>query len=159
MGEVSGKSQGLSASLALRTPCPPWQRRGQCVNFAGSRLSWSCRCTARWKAPPFIGSCTCSLAPARGALAAGRAGRRRSPGSAHWTQYRVGGSGGGGPAPGAPGGDWSVGWQSAMDSSPQFFFTMKLEGVPLPVPANARERDAGRSGKALVTIILRSAVI
>lgn len=78
MGEVPGQSQGLSASLALRTPCRPWQRRGQCVKCADSRLPWSCRCTARWKAPRFIGSCTCSLVPSLSAVEAGRAGRRGS---------------------------------------------------------------------------------
>ena len=151
MGEVPGQSQGLSAFLVLRTPCPPWQLRGRCVNCAGSRLPSSCRCTARWKALLFIGSCTCSLALALSAVVAGRAGRRGSSGAAHGISVEWAGVAA---APGAPGGDWPALRQLATESSPQFFFTMKLEGVPLPVPADERERDSERSGNAVVTIIL-----
>ena len=151
MGEVPGQSQGLSAFLVLRTPCPLWQPRGRCVNCAGSRLLSWCRCTARWKAPLFIDSCKCSLALALSAVAAGRAGRRGSSGAAHGIYAEWAGAAA---APAAPGGDWPALRQLAMQSSPRFFFTMKLEGVPLPVPADERERDSGRSGNAVVTIIL-----
>lgn len=37
------------------------------------------------------------------------------------------------------------------EPSRPFILALKLEGVPLPVPADTRERGAGRSGNAVVT--------
>ncbi|XP_041590725.1 programmed cell death protein 2-like [Vulpes lagopus] len=72
-----GRAPGLRASWAAsRTRCRRWRRRGRRVNVAGSLLPWSCRCTARWKAPGSTGSCTCSPAPCPGAAAAAAAGAR-----------------------------------------------------------------------------------
>lgn len=55
------------------------------------------------------------------------------------------------PAPGALGWGWPAGWRSRVEPWRPFVFILKLEGVPLPVPADARERGARHSGKAVVT--------
>lgn len=118
------------------------------MNVASSRLPWWCRCTARWKVLRFIGYCTCSLVPSPGAAAAGRAGRwgvrELTPGFyPEWA-----GAGCGSRCTGT-----GLASRLAVRREPSrpFILTLKLEGVPLPVPADARERGAGRSGKAVVT--------
>nr|XP_010346179.1 programmed cell death protein 2-like isoform X2 [Saimiri boliviensis boliviensis] len=78
-----GRTPGLLASwAAFRMLCPPWLRPGPCVSAVGSGSPWSCRCTARWKAPRFTGCCTCSRAPTPAAAPAVRAAGRCSAPSA-----------------------------------------------------------------------------
>lgn len=58
---------------------------------------------------------------------------------------------GAGAVPGAPG--WGRPPAGSRERSPhRHLFTPKLEGVPLPVSADAREGGAGLSGKAVVRV-------
>lgn len=131
-GRKRSESQGLSICSVLRTPYPLLPLRARSVAAARSRSRSSCRCTVRWKALRSTGCCTCSPVPALAVATAGRAGRRGGPGA---QDGRAG--------PGEPRWGWTGGW-----SPHDLCLVPKLEGVPLPVPASARERDSDRPGKA-----------